>query len=139
MFRYAAKLLKKPDQCRMVTLCSHLFWAGKATDAKHYHDPRRVLECLQRSLKIADVCMSSSMHVHLFVEILNQYLFYFESDNAVITEKYISGLIALINEHLENMEVRGTHVDSWLLRTVCFRILYVAHHLVNSKGVGAAV
>ena len=31
-----------------------------------------------RSLKIADVCMSSSMHVHLFVEILNQYLYYFE-------------------------------------------------------------
>lgn len=25
--QYAAKLLKKPDQCRMVTLCSHLFWA----------------------------------------------------------------------------------------------------------------
>ncbi len=24
--QYAAKLLKKPDQCRMVTLCSHLFW-----------------------------------------------------------------------------------------------------------------
>ena len=30
----------------------------------------------QRSLKIADVCMSSSMHVQLFVEILNQYLYY---------------------------------------------------------------
>jgi hypothetical protein len=26
--QYAAKLLKKPDQCRMVTLCSHLFWVG---------------------------------------------------------------------------------------------------------------
>jgi len=48
--------------------------------------------------------MSSSMHVHLFVEILNQYLFYFENGNAVITDKYISGLIALINEHIENME-----------------------------------
>lgn len=27
--QYAAKLLKKPDQCRMVTMCSHLFWVGK--------------------------------------------------------------------------------------------------------------
>jgi vacuolar protein sorting-associated protein 35 len=102
--QYAAKLLKKPDQCRMVTLSSHLFWVGKAEEPKHYHDPRRVLECLQRSLKIADVCMSSSMHVHLFVEILNHYLYYFETECAVITEKYISGLIALINEHIENME-----------------------------------
>ena len=102
--QYAAKLLKKPDQCRMVTLCSHLFWVGKESEEKHYHDPRRVLECLQRSLKIADVCMSSSMHVHLFVEILNQYLYYFENDNQMITSKYISGLIALINEHIENMD-----------------------------------
>jgi len=102
--QYAAKLLKKPDQCRMVTLCSHLFWVGKESDEKKYHDPRRVLECLQRSLKIADVCMSSSMHVHLFVEILNQYLYYFENKNQMITSKYISGLIALINEHIDNMD-----------------------------------
>jgi vacuolar protein sorting-associated protein 35 len=105
--QYGAKLLKKPDQCRMVTLCSHLFWVGKQTDEQHYHDPRRVLECLQRSLKIADVCMSSSMHVELFVEILNQYLYYFEKENEVITEKYISGLIALINEHIENMDTQS--------------------------------
>lgn len=103
--QYAAKLLKKPDQCRMVTLCSHLFWVAKAEDEKHYHDPRRVLECLQRSLKIADVCMSSSMHVHLFVEILDQYLYYFENDNQMILARYINGLIALINEHIDNMDV----------------------------------
>lgn len=28
--QYAAKLLKKPEQCRMVALCSHLFYVGKA-------------------------------------------------------------------------------------------------------------
>merc|ERR1712086_1007327 len=89
----------------MVTLCSHLFWVGSADEEKHYHDPRRVLECLQRSLKIADVCMASSMHVHLFIEILNRYLYYFENDNPLITEKYIAGLIALINEHMDNMDM----------------------------------
>lgn len=25
-FQYSAKLLKKPDQCRAVYACSHLFW-----------------------------------------------------------------------------------------------------------------
>jgi len=25
----ASKLMKKPDQCRAVALCSHLFWSGK--------------------------------------------------------------------------------------------------------------
>ena len=129
--QYAAKLLKKPDQvlvcqhfvctarvrdlllvnvvvcclqCRMVTMCAHLFWAGKEDNEKKYHDGRRVLECLQRSLKIADVCMTSSMHVHLFVEILNQYLYYFDNNNPSITSNYISGLIALINEHINNMD-----------------------------------
>lgn len=27
---HAAKLLKKPDQCRAILLCSHLFWSPQA-------------------------------------------------------------------------------------------------------------
>lgn len=28
----ASKLLKKPDQCRAVSICAHLFWSGRSTD-----------------------------------------------------------------------------------------------------------
>lgn len=28
----ASKLLKKPDQCRAVSTCAHLFWPGRNTD-----------------------------------------------------------------------------------------------------------
>lgn len=28
----ASKLLKKPDQCRAVSICAHLFWSGRNTD-----------------------------------------------------------------------------------------------------------
>jgi len=28
----AAKLLKKPDQCRAVAICAHLFWSGTTRD-----------------------------------------------------------------------------------------------------------
>lgn len=28
----ASKLLKKPDQCRAVSTCAHLFWSGRSTD-----------------------------------------------------------------------------------------------------------
>mmetsp|Transcript_3333 Transcript_3333/g.3693 ORF Transcript_3333/g.3693 Transcript_3333/m.3693 type:complete len:1210 (-) Transcript_3333:510-4139(-) len=102
--QYAAKLLKKPDQCKMVTLCSHLFFTGTGPeDENAYRNPKRVLECLQRSLKIADTCMmSSSQNIHLFVEILDHYVFYFERDNPVITHKFVTGLIALINEHIDD-------------------------------------
>eukprot|EP01035_Chromulina_nebulosa_P024942 gene24942-32502_t len=97
--QYANKLLKKPDQSRMVTLCSHLFWpktiSADGTAVERYSDPERVLECLQRSLKIASVC-----NTNLFVEILDRYLYNFENDNPSIQVRYLSGLIALINEQL---------------------------------------
>lgn len=49
--QYAAKLLKKPDQCRMVTLCSHLFWVGKPEEVRIAHfaraaPPAHLLVCL---------------------------------------------------------------------------------------------
>lgn len=102
--QYAAKLLKKPDQCRMVCLCSRLFYVGGKDDANTYRNPQRVLECLQRGLKIADACsMTSSANVQLFVEILDFYVHYYEIENPAITDKFVSGLIALINEHFDSI------------------------------------
>jgi vacuolar protein sorting-associated protein 35 len=67
--QHANKLLKKPDQCRMVTLCAHLFWPRlRAADGpERFSDSDRVLECMQRALKIASVC-----DPNLFVEILDR-------------------------------------------------------------------
>ncbi|CAN0401404.1 unnamed protein product, partial [Pylaiella littoralis] len=67
-------------------------------------DARRVLECLQRSLKIADVCIAGGVNAQLFIEILNHYVFFFEADNPEIAGRYISGLVALINEHVESLD-----------------------------------
>jgi len=106
---YSSKLLKKPDQCRAIYMCSHLFWRVNSTN--EYKNGKRVLECLQKSLKIADTCMDASMNVHLFVEILNQYLYYFESNCEAVTIGYLSGLIALINNNIANME-GATNPDS---------------------------
>ncbi|EED89796.1 predicted protein, partial [Thalassiosira pseudonana CCMP1335] len=95
--QYAAKLLKKPDQCRMVCVCSRLFYVGGKDDPNGYRNPQRVLECLQRALKIADACsMASSSNIQLFVEILDYYVYYYEIENPAITDKFVSGLIALI-------------------------------------------
>jgi vacuolar protein sorting-associated protein 35 len=97
--QYANKLLRKPDQCKMITLCSHLFWPKRldedATEgaADFYDDSERVQECLERALKIASVC-----NPMLFVDILDHYVYYYENCNPIIQARYISGLIALINE-----------------------------------------
>ncbi|RMZ77968.1 hypothetical protein DV738_g4157, partial [Chaetothyriales sp. CBS 135597] len=102
---HGSKLLKKPDQCRAVYLASHLWWAieipGKEEDpSTFYRDGKRVLECLQRALRVADACMDTAVSVELFVEILNRYVYYFEQQNETVTTKYLNGLIELIHSNL---------------------------------------
>lgn len=48
---YSAKLLKKPDQCRAVYTCAHLFWHDTN---ETLCDAESVLACLKRALKIAN-------------------------------------------------------------------------------------
>lgn len=48
---YSSKLLKKPDQCRAVGLCSHLFHREADAAAS---DPASLVACLKRSLKNAN-------------------------------------------------------------------------------------
>uniref|UniRef100_A0A6P3YW82 Vacuolar protein sorting-associated protein 35 n=1 Tax=Ziziphus jujuba TaxID=326968 RepID=A0A6P3YW82_ZIZJJ len=102
---YSAKLLKKPDQCRAVYACSHLFWV---CDQENLKDGERVLICLKRALRIANAAqqMSSATRgstgsVTLFVEILNKYLYFFEKGNAQITSSSIQSLIELITTEMQ--------------------------------------
>jgi len=97
---HSSKLLKKPDQCRAVLMSSHLFWSPQ----KGYKNGKRVLECLQKCLKIADTCVDTSINLHLFVEILNEYLFYFENRNESVIVQYLNGLIELIRTNISNLE-----------------------------------
>ncbi|KAF1352219.1 vacuolar protein sorting-associated protein 35 [Delphinella strobiligena] len=109
---HGSKLLKKPDQCRAVYLASHLWWNaqkgeeenGEGKESKEgketYRDGKRVLECLQRALRVADACMDTAVSVELFVEILNRYVYYFDQENDAVTTKYLNGLIELIHSNL---------------------------------------
>lgn len=51
-----------------------------------YRDGKRVLECLQRALRVADACMDTSVSVELFVEILNRYVYYFDQQNETVSQ-----------------------------------------------------
>ena len=138
--QYANKLLKKPDQSRMVTLCSHLFdkrtvaltsssssSSGDATDAStvpvesgtlaSYSEQGRVLECLQRALKIASVSQPN-----LFVEILDRYVYFFEHNTRTIEAGAVSKLVELIHEQLQSAEAEGRGSPD------------VLNHFNNTKG-----
>lgn len=110
----ASKLLKKPDQCRGVATCSHLFWGSDQTselqtEAKEGQnvnkDGKRVLECLKKGVRIAKQCMDISVQVQLFVELLNHYIYFFEKGNDQVSIQIINQLITKIKEELPNLEV----------------------------------
>lgn len=87
---HGSKLLRKPDQCRAVYLASHLWWATpiaatEETEEGLYRDGKRVLECLQRALRVADSCMEQATSIELFVEILDRYAYYFEQQNESVS------------------------------------------------------
>ncbi|RUS77064.1 hypothetical protein EGW08_015176 [Elysia chlorotica] len=101
----ASKLLKKPDQCRGVSVSSHLFWSGfsQATQGE-FHDGKRVSDCLKKGVKIANQCMDSSVQVQLFVEVLNHYIFFFEKGCEQISVQVLNQIISKIRELLPNLE-----------------------------------
>jgi len=106
--QFAAKVVKKPDQCRLVALCAYLFFPVDTNSDMKYSNPQRALECLQRALKLADACTATNpSNVRLFVELLEHYVFFFEHKNPAITHAYITGLVALIREHVNSREGMG--------------------------------
>lgn len=103
--QFSAKVVKKPDQCQLVAVCAHLFYPVDAPISSLYMNGQRALECLQRSLKLADACTTANpSNVFLFVDLLEHYLFFFEKKCPNITPNYVTGLVALIKEHLGNLD-----------------------------------
>ncbi|KAF4585388.1 Vacuolar protein sorting-associated protein 35 [Ophiocordyceps camponoti-floridani] len=129
--QHGSKLLRKPDQCRAVYLASHLWWATSSSpttaaaattttsssDAAEqqqnlYRDGKRVLECLQRALRVADSCMETATSIELFVEILDRYVYYFDQQNESVTTKYLNGLIELIHSNLAGNQQESPSIES---------------------------
>ena len=71
---------------------------------KFYRDPKRVLECLQKSLRVADSCMDPYLSLKLFIEILNRCLIFYIYGNEYVDSNYINGLIDLIKTNIDNLK-----------------------------------
>jgi hypothetical protein len=99
----------------MVSLCSHLFWPkdnppvpvdGEEVVApvQRYSDCDRVLECMQRSLKIASVC-----NPNIFVEILDRWAIY---------SLYVILIVDEMNLYVVLINLAYVHTDTFsILRT----------------------
>lgn len=116
---HGSKLLRKTDQCRAVYLCSHLWWATEISligeeegiTNNFNRSGKRVLECLQRSLRVADSIMDNVQSCQLMVEILGRCCYYFihgDESETHVGVKYIGGLVELIQANLKaSFVIRG--------------------------------
>lgn len=57
-------------------------------------DGKRVLECLQKSLRIASSCFEEVVSVQLYVDALDKYLYYFE--HGVAEVRFVVDMVDLI-------------------------------------------
>lgn len=52
-------------------MAASLYWC-------HYRKMgNKVLDCLKRAIKIADICMNQAKNLYLFAIILNKYIYYY--------------------------------------------------------------
>lgn len=131
--QYSAKMLKKPEQCAMVAQCSHLFYVVGEGNEVIYSNAQRGLECLQRALKLADACTNANpANVQLFVDLLEHYLFFFEKQHPSITGNYITGLVALIKEHTDNLGQYGG-MDASAVSDAKAHLLQIVKHIKKMK------
>ncbi|BGP43232.1 retromer complex subunit Vps35 [Rhodotorula kratochvilovae] len=107
---HGAKLLKKGQQATAVAMASHLWWqtdapgrSASAGDKPPYRDGKRVLECLQKALRIATSSIDELTSVQLYCDALDQYLFYFEQGVDSISAKHINSLVELISSNLDSL------------------------------------
>lgn len=96
---HGAKLLKKGHQATAVMAASHLWWqtetaGGEAREKKELvKDGKRVLECLQKALRIATNCIDELTTVALYVDALDQYIYYFEKQVEAVSRRRADCLI----------------------------------------------
>jgi len=122
---HGAKLLKKPHQATAVLLASHLWWQNEWPEApppegepassevrKPLRDGQRVLECLQKSLRIASSSIEEIVSVQLYCDALDHYIYYYERQVKEVTAKYVNSLVELITSNIDVASSGDVHPSS---------------------------
>eukprot|EP01133_Synstelium_polycarpum_P019052 gene19052-22809_t len=90
--KQASRLLTPQDQAKLISLCSHLFWVDHSD--RQYKNTDSVLQALKKSLSI--ISNESNPGLNVFVDILNECLYYFDKNSGAIPAHFISDLVELI-------------------------------------------
>lgn len=117
--KHCGHLLKKADQSRVISMAAHVFWREGEGD-RAFLDDQRVLECLQRSLKMSEQVNDALLNASIRIDILNRYLYFFDHKNSKINGKYISGMADLTNTVFTKGSEDSDSVQTYLRNTLAY-------------------
>ena len=90
----AKNMQKRSEQCNGLLIISKIYFV-------HFKNGEKVLEYLSKAKKIADFSLTNQKNLILFVNLLNEYLYYIDSDKENIV-KIEKDLIEEIIEYIQN-------------------------------------
>ncbi|KAH9982074.1 vacuolar protein sorting-associated protein 35 [Lactifluus volemus] len=80
-----------------------------APKAYPHQDSKRVLECLQKSLRIANSATEEIVTIQLYVDTLDQYLFFLDRGATAVMPKFVNSLVELITASIDNVSTPDVH------------------------------
>jgi len=83
--------------------------AEATVKAYPYQDSKRVLECLQKSLRIANSAIEEIVTVQLYCDTLDHYLYYFDRGAPAVAPKFVNSLVELITSSMDNISSPDVH------------------------------
>ncbi|OCH94222.1 vacuolar protein sorting-associated protein 35 [Obba rivulosa] len=81
----------------------------ESVKAYPHQDSKRVLECLQKALRIANSATEEIVTVQLYCDTLDQYLFYLDRGAEAVTPKFVNSLVELITSAIDNIASPDVH------------------------------
>ncbi|XP_055340914.1 vacuolar protein sorting-associated protein 35-like [Paramacrobiotus metropolitanus] len=110
----AAKLLKKPDQCRALIAAANIFWSGRLSNSdSDLKDSKRVMDCLKKALRVASQCMDNTVKVQLYVEIADAYCVFQSRGVEAVSDEMIVQMMQKIQDELPALDVNeeSNHIN----------------------------
>ncbi|TFK28349.1 vacuolar protein sorting-associated protein 35 [Coprinopsis marcescibilis] len=74
-----------------------------------HQDGKRVLECLQKALRIANSAIEEIVTIQLYCDTLDQYLYYLDCGTPAVAPKFVNSLVELITSSIDNISSPDVH------------------------------
>jgi vacuolar protein sorting-associated protein 35 len=92
-----------------------------------FKDGKKVIECINKARRFADFALTNPQNLHLYIEMLNKYLYYADlgDKNVTITAEQIEDIIELTKNHIETIKTEMsldtnfvTSVETYFNKTI---------------------